>query len=254
MTKTRHQNKHLNSSEVAILKAWAWEEAHRDKDGPAHRLFREHGIDFGQPLAILHAADLELPNEEALGDRIVPGEWPWGEHPPVRLNRHCIMCEFRADCQRLAEEADDLSLLRGLSEKEMEKQLSRGVTTVTQFAYTYRPGRRGKRRSGKARKHDHALQAVAIGDKKVYVLDSPMVPHSRVALYLDVEGIPDRGFDYLVGLVAVEDDRTTTHFFWADDRSQEKVIWDACSQVINSFEDYTLYHYGQYPCIPAHHP
>jgi predicted RecB family nuclease len=166
--------------------------------------------------------------------------------PRVCLNRHCNICEFRADCQRLAEEADDLSLLRGLSEKEIQKQQSRGVTTVTQFAYTYRPGRRGKRKTGKARRHDHALQAVALRDKKVYVLDSPTVPHSRVALYLDVEGIPDRGFDYLIGLVAVVGDCTTTHFFWADDRTQEKVIWDACSQIINSFEDYTLYHYGQY--------
>ena len=166
--------------------------------------------------------------------------------PRVRLNRHCNICEFRADCQRLAEEADDLSLLRGLSEKEIQKQQSRGVTTVTQFAYTYRPGRRGKRKTGKARRHDHALQAVALRDKKVYVLDSPTVPHSRVALYLDVEGIPDRGFDYLIGLVAVVGDRTTTHFFWADDQSQEKTIWDACSKIINSFEDYTLYHYGQY--------
>jgi predicted RecB family nuclease len=164
----------------------------------------------------------------------------------VRLNRHCNICEFRADCQRLAEEADDLSLLRGLSEKEIEKQQSRGVTTVMQFAYSYRPGRRGKRKTGKARRHDHALQAVALRDKKVYVLDSPTVPHSRVALYLDVEGIPDRGFDYLVGLIAVVDDCTTTHFFWADDRSQEKAIWDACSKIITSFEDYTLYHYGQY--------
>jgi predicted RecB family nuclease len=93
--------------------------------------------------------------------------------PRVRLNRHCNICEFWADCQRLAEEADDLSLLRGLSEKEIEKQQYRGVTTVTQFAYTYRPGRRGKRKSGKARRHDHALQAVALRDKRVYVLDSP---------------------------------------------------------------------------------
>jgi Transposase IS66 family/RNase_H superfamily len=38
----------------------------------------------------------------------------------------------------------------------------------------------------------------------------------------------------------------TTHYFWADDRTQEKAIWDACSQIINSFEDFTLYHYGQY--------
>jgi hypothetical protein len=42
-------------------------------------LFREHEIDLGQPLALLHAADLELPNEEVCGDRIVPKGWPWGE-------------------------------------------------------------------------------------------------------------------------------------------------------------------------------
>jgi predicted RecB family nuclease len=169
-----------------------------------------------------------------------------GAEPKVRLNRHCNICEFRPDCQRLAEEADDLSLLRGMSEKEILKQKSRGVTTVTQFSYTYRPGRRGKRKTGKARKHDHALQAVAIRDKKVYVLDSPTVPRSGVALYLDIEGIPDRGFDYLIGLVAVVGDKTTTHFFWADDRTQEMAIWEACSQIINSFDDFTLYHYGQY--------
>lgn len=107
--------------------------------------------------------------------------------PRVTLNRHCNICEFRTSCQRLAEEADDISLLRGLSEQEVEKYRSRGITTVTQFAYTHRPGRRGKRMTGKVRKHDQTLQAVAVRDKKVYVLDSPTVPHSHAALYLNRE-------------------------------------------------------------------
>jgi predicted RecB family nuclease len=166
--------------------------------------------------------------------------------PRVTLNRHCNRCDFQADCLQLAEESDDLSLLRGMSEPEIEKQRGRGVTTVTQFAYTYRPGRRGKRKTGKSRKHDHALQAVALRDKKVYVLDSPTVPRTATALYLDIEGVPDRNFDYLIGLVAVVDDCTTAYAFWADDPNQEKAIWNACAQVINSFEDYTLYHYGRY--------
>jgi predicted RecB family nuclease len=166
--------------------------------------------------------------------------------PRVGLNRHCNRCEFQADCLRLAEETDDLSLLAGMSEPEIEKQRSRGVTTVTQFAYTYRPGRRGKRKAGKARKHDHALQAAALRDKKVYVLDSPTIPRSGAALYLDLEGVPDRKFDYLIGLVAVVRDRTTAYAFWADDAAQEKAIWNECAQVINSFDEYTLYHYGRY--------
>jgi predicted RecB family nuclease len=166
--------------------------------------------------------------------------------PRVTLNRHCSACEFRAACRRAAEAADDLSLLRGMSAKEIQKYRSQGVTTITQFSHTYRPGRRGKRPSGRARRHDHALQALAIREKKVYVMDSLTVPHSDVALYLDVEGVPDRDFYYLIGLIAVRGGVATTYSYWADDRSQEKANWDACARLIESFGDYTLYHYGRY--------
>ena len=166
--------------------------------------------------------------------------------PRVTLNGHCSACEFRAACRQAAEIADDLSLLRGMPAKEVEKHRNRGVTTVTQFSHAYRPGRRGKRLSGKARRHDHALQALAIREKKVYVLDSPTVPHSGAALYLDVEGVPDRDFYYLIGLVAVRDEACTSYSFWADDRGQEKTNWDTCARLIEGFGDYTLYHYGRY--------
>jgi predicted RecB family nuclease len=166
--------------------------------------------------------------------------------PRVTLNGHCSACAFRAVCRQAAETTDDLSLLRGMSAKEVEKHRSRGVTTVTQFSHTYRPGRRGKRLSGKARRHDHALQALAIREKKVYVLDTPTVPHSGAALYLDVEGVPDRDFYYLIGLVAVRDGACTSYSFWADDHGQEKANWDACARLIEGFGDYTLYHYGRY--------
>jgi predicted RecB family nuclease len=166
--------------------------------------------------------------------------------PRVTLNGHCSACEFRAACRQAAETADDLSLLRGMPAKEVEKHRSRGVTTITQFSHTYRPGRRGKRLSSKPRRHDHALQALAIREKTVYVLDSPTVPHAGAALYLDVEGVPDRDFYYLIGLVAVRDGSCTAYSFWADDRGQEKPNWDACARLIEGFGDYTLYHYGRY--------
>jgi predicted RecB family nuclease len=165
--------------------------------------------------------------------------------PRVTLNGNCSACEFRVACQQAAETADDLSLLRGMPAKEVEKHRSRGITTVTQFSHTYRP-RRGKHLSGKTRRHDHALQALAIREKKVYVLDSPTVPHRGVALYLDVEGVPDRDFYYLIGLIAVRDGACTSYSFWADDRVQEKANWDACSRLIEGFGDYTLYYYGRY--------
>ncbi|HUY92234.1 MAG TPA: TM0106 family RecB-like putative nuclease [Pirellulales bacterium] len=166
--------------------------------------------------------------------------------PSLTLIRHCAACEFRKDCQAVAEQTDDLSLLRSLSEKEIQKQRSRGVTTLTQFSHAYQPGRRGKRQSEKARKHDAALQTLALREKKVYVMDAPSLVQPKVAIYLDVEGVPDRDFYYLIGLLVVEQGRSTFHSFWADNASQENVAWDRCLQVVESFSEYTLYHYGQY--------
>jgi predicted RecB family nuclease len=79
--------------------------------------------------------------------------------PTLTLNQHCNECEFRGACRGIAEATNDLSLLRGLSGKEIEKLRGRGIATVAQLSHTYRPGRRGKRRAGAARKHDPALQA-----------------------------------------------------------------------------------------------
>jgi predicted RecB family nuclease len=203
-------------------------------------------IVYGENRKVLRVRIEALMREvRTLVDQIHNGQTE-GRAPLVTLNRHCIVCEFHDACRKAAEETDDLSLLLGVSEKEVGKLRGRGITTVTQFSYIFRPGRRGKRKTGKARKHDPALHALAVREKKVYVLDSPQVPRSGVALYLDVEGIPDRDFYYLIGLVAVRDGVSTAYSFWADGRNQEAAIWDACAQLIESSCDYTLYHYGSY--------
>jgi predicted RecB family nuclease len=169
------------------------------------------------------------------------------ESPPkLILNDHCQICEFRQRCHEQALKEDNISLMRGMSEAEVEKQRSRGISTVTQLSHTYRPGRRGKRRTGKARKHDHALQALALRDKKVYVLDSPTIPKSNVALYLDVEGIPDQDFYYLIGLLVVRDGHSEMFSFWANDERQQKSMWESCVNEITKHEEFTLYHYGSY--------
>ena len=166
--------------------------------------------------------------------------------PTLTLNKHCSECVFRSACRTVAEQTDNISLMGGMSEKEIEKHRSRGISTVTQYSCTFHPGRRGKRKTGKARKHDHALQALAFREKKVYVLDSPTIPRTGAALYLDVEGIPDRDFYYLIGLLAVQNEKSTFLSFWADGEDQQKAIWDACANAIKKFDNYTLYHFGSY--------
>ena len=56
--------------------------------------------------------------------------------PPLVLNKHCAECEFQAHCRQRALEKDDLSLLSGMTAKEMKKQHSKGIFSVTQLSYT----------------------------------------------------------------------------------------------------------------------
>ena len=66
-----------------------------------------------------------------------------GNSPPnLVLNRHCSQCEFQARCRRQGIEKDELSLLSGMSEKERKKLHAKGIFTVTQLSYTFRPRRR----------------------------------------------------------------------------------------------------------------
>jgi len=93
--------------------------------------------------------------------------------PDLVLNRHCAECEFQARCRQKAIEKDDLSLLSSMSEKERKKLRSKGIFTVTQLSYTFRPRRRPKRLRDKREKYHHSLKALAIREKKIHIVGSP---------------------------------------------------------------------------------
>jgi predicted RecB family nuclease len=82
--------------------------------------------------------------------------------PPLILNKHCPECEFKSQCRQQAIEKDDLSLLSSMSEKERKKQHSKGIFSVTQLSYTYRPRRKPRRLTTKFDKYSFALKALAI--------------------------------------------------------------------------------------------
>jgi predicted RecB family nuclease len=166
--------------------------------------------------------------------------------PPLILNRHCPECEFRQSCHATAIERDHLSLLRGLSPKEIAGLNRRGIFTVTQYSYTFRPGRMKRMVERGGPKYDHSLQALAVRESTVYVAQRPEVPEGKVQLYLDVEGLPDRGVYYLIGLIVDEGGARRRLCFWADSVAEEAAIWTAFLGVIGPIGDFVLFHYGSY--------
>jgi hypothetical protein len=167
--------------------------------------------------------------------------------PRLALNDHCQRCEFRRRCHDQAVQEDNLSLLRGLTEKEARGYARKGILTVTQLAHTFRPRRKGKRKAvPRAVKHYHSLQALAVRDKRIYVFGTPELRDAPVKVYLDVEGKPDEGFDYLVGLVVVRGGSEERFSFWADDKGQEADIFERFLAEVGRHDAFLVFSYGGY--------
>ena len=166
--------------------------------------------------------------------------------PNVRLNRHCDVCEFRQRCGVEATKKDDLSILRGMSDAQIEKYNSRGIFTVYQLSYTFRPRRR-RAASPPPRGNAFALKALALREKRTYIQELPDLPIPTTQIYLDLEGLPDENFDYLVGLLIVQDDGTeNASSLWADSEREEEQIFQRLFDLISAYSQFTIYHYGSY--------
>jgi predicted RecB family nuclease len=159
-------------------------------------------------------------------------------------NDHCQACEFRQRCREQGVKEDSLSLLRGIGEKEVRGLARKGVLTLTQLAHTFRPRRKGKRAVQKNHKRYHALQALAIRDRQIYVFGTPEVPKSPVRIYLDVEGVPDESFVYLIGLIVCKDGEEKRLAFWADRKDQEGEIFQRFLDEATCHDHFTMFCYG----------
>ncbi|MFH0960715.1 MAG: TM0106 family RecB-like putative nuclease, partial [Pseudomonadota bacterium] len=166
--------------------------------------------------------------------------------PDLVLNRHCAECEFQTRCWQMAIEKDDLSLLAGMSEKERKKLHSKGIFTVTQLSYTFRPRRRPKQLRDKLEKYHHSLKALAIREKKIYIVGSPELKIEGTPVYLDVEGLPDSDFYYLIGVRIGNGESAIQHSLWADTVEDEQKIWREFLDILESVDRPVLIHYGSY--------
>jgi predicted RecB family nuclease len=165
--------------------------------------------------------------------------------PDLVLNPHCPECEFQARCRQKADEKDDLSMLSNMSAKERKKFHTNGIFTVTQLSYTFRARRRPKRLAGKREKYHHSLKARAIREQKIHIVGSPELKIEGTPVYLDVEGLPDRDFYYLIG----NGESAVQHSLWADTVKEERKIWMQFLGILETVENPNLIHYGSYETI-----
>src|SRR5208337_3379001 len=171
------------------------------------------------------------------------------EPPPVVLNKHCPTCDFHSRCRAIAVERDNLSLLGGMTAKERAKYEEKGISTITQLSYGYRPRRRKRVKPPLLRgspliKHDHRLKALAIKKAQTHVVGSPSLCIAGTPVFMDVEGMRDRDFYYLIGLRYESEGKPVEQSYWANGPENESDIWQQCLRLLRGIENPRIVHYG----------
>ena len=198
---------------------------------------------------------------------------PLGTYPePVD---HCDVCRWAAECVTRRRADDHLSFVAGISARQRQALLERGVTTLEalgELVLPMEPRLEGVGEGALARVGEQAriqLEGRTHGDNR-YELFLPsngetIDPERGLAtlpepshgdLFLDLEGDPyalDDGMDYLFGILEVDQ---TFHAFWSQDdrgeftaageqRAFERTI-DFIMERLRADPDLHVYHYAAY--------
>jgi predicted RecB family nuclease len=168
--------------------------------------------------------------------------------PMLVLNNHCPVCEFRARCFEQAVKEDNLSLLRGMDERQIARLNKKGIFTVNQLSYTFRARRRPKRAKKSPPLHHLPLRALALREKKVFVHGDPVMTLAHTRVYLDIEGTPQDHTYYLIGIHAVSNKCAARETYWADTASnQDQInIFVSLLNHLSQYPEYSLLHFGNY--------
>jgi predicted RecB family nuclease len=193
---------------------------------------------------------VHLSGHRQTAQRILAGmlEMARSESPPgLILNDHCPVCEFRGACHARAVQDDNLSLLLGMGEKEIRAYNRKGYFTVTQLSHTFRYRKPRKRARNHSYPHYYSLQARAIRTGLVHLHGLPSIPSPQTRVYIDIEGVPDRDFCYLIGVLVESGPDLDYHQFWADrDEDQDGPFLRFAEFVGSLPADCRLFHYGSY--------
>ncbi len=166
--------------------------------------------------------------------------------PPLVLNRSCPICQFRHHCKSKAQQDDNPSLLDRVTAKTISKYEKKGIFTIKQLSFVFKPRRPRKRAKKHVLTHNIELQALSLRENKMYVQELPIIAKQPVELMVDIEGVPDQQLYYLIGLLVCDGEKSTYYPFWADAPHDEEVMWHAFLKKLELFAGTPIYHYGSY--------
>jgi len=158
---------------------------------------------------------------------------------------HCSECGFKHDCYNRLKERDCVSLLAGMTPKAMAKYHSKGITTITQLSYLFKPRRR--RAPQPQNSYLCELKALAIREQKTFVIASPEFNDGPATIFIDFEGTSNDNHIYLLGALVIENGKPDEAFaFWSERKEQDESNFKKLFDLLHHYPDAGIYHYGSY--------
>lgn len=177
---------------------------------------------------------------------------------------HCELCGYSDHCEASWEADDHLSLVAGIGRAQVVRLTEAGITTCADLAVATpsgRPRRIGAGAFERMREQARLQVHERSTGEQVYELLAPepergfaRLPAPREGdLFFDMEGDPfyeGEGLEYLFGVTRIEDGTPVFRAFWAHDRREEKVAFEAfidfVMDALTADPELHVYHYGAY--------
>lgn len=170
-----------------------------------------------------------------------------GRKPPHFLTSGCKQSPWFDACRRESVHCDSLSVLNRIWREEVALLEDAGVKTIDELAaLSVRDLARRVPGMHPPRLETLRDQAVAIHENHHIIRGRVDFPESAVEIFFDIESDPLRDFDYLFGVLAVQDGKGEYHSFFAEFPGDERRAWKEFVTFIEGHYDAPIYHYGQF--------
>ncbi|NQX84896.1 MAG: TM0106 family RecB-like putative nuclease [Flavobacteriaceae bacterium] len=169
------------------------------------------------------------------------------QEPPVYLNKNCVVCSFKKNCKEIAIKEDNLSLIRRISQKKIIQLERKGIFTVKQLSYLYKPRKRKKNKNlSNESIFKPEIQALAIRTNKIFLKEIPKINIANFFYIIDIESIPDSNLFYLFGILEVKKGKHNYFPFWSDTKEDELLVWRKAINFLKLNTNAPIFHYGSY--------
>ena len=141
---------------------------------------------------------------------------------------------------------NDLRLLASMTEEEVFRWNEKGYFSILQLSYKYKP-RKSRILPKSNGRYKYELKALAIREKKTFILSCPKIDSESSGIYFDFETLPNENFVYLISLIITENNNIKHRYsFWANSRNEEIKVFENFFKIIKTFPKLCLYHYGNF--------